>query len=134
MLEPHLKFMISYLWIVNSGTCILEQMFVFSHNLILRKMYLLNNFCFQQKKKNPQNYFLSSNFFPWRCLIKSNQLLKNPVQLILNKPALETRLSYILWVSNNLCPVCSLKKEREREFHLFYCLSLSQRRAGEPSF
>ena len=99
----------------------------------IRKMYLLNNFCFQQKKKNPQNYFLSSNFFPWSGLIKSNQLLKNPMQLVLNKPALETRLSCILWVSNNLCPVCSLK-EREREFHLFYCLPLSQRRAGGPSF
>lgn len=133
MLEPHFKLMISYLWKVNSGTCISEQMFVFSYNLILEKCICLIIFVFSKKKKNPQNYFLSSNFFPWSGLIKSNQLLKNPMQLVLNKPALETRLSCILWVSNNLCPVCSLK-EREREFHLFYCLPLSQRRAGGPSF
>lgn len=54
-----------------------------------------------------------------------------PTQLTLNSSALQTVLSYILCMSKNLCPVCSLKKE---DFIYFTALPLLRVWQGDLVF
>lgn len=94
--------MISDLRRLNLGICIIKE-FVFSHNLMLEKIYLLNDFCVFSKKLRIISFL--PNFFLEDLLL--NQLLENQHNWHLTTLAYKQTPSYTLWVSNHLCPVCS---------------------------